>query len=213
MNLLKFKDCSKCINSLVYGSDGNYTIKCISDNYDAKELFNTDGKFCAANCNYYVESDKVRSGTMSQDSALNFMLSGQSEFILHSSKTNEDFRFRLNIKKSDSYDNYIILVNSIMASEIEYCGIIIFDKDSETFLYKQGKNGKEAPSSIKIRSLIFILNKLYRNETVKNLVMYNVGKCGCCGKGLYTEQELNSGIHKKCDTLSMYDKVIVVKNE
>ena len=62
--------------------------------------------------------------------------------------------------------------------------------------------------SVEIRSLIFILNKMYNNCIVNNLEVYNVGKCGYCGKCLETLQDIENGIHEECKSKLSLDKII-----
>ena len=72
------------------------------------------------------------------------------------------------------------------------------DSEDNEFRYSQGKNGKMQANSLEIRSLLFVLNKLLKEETVGNLEIYSVGKCGYCGKLIETADEFNTGIHTKC---------------
>lgn len=209
MNLINIKDCSKCINSLVYGNSDDMTIQCISDDYKANELFNKDGRCCARYCSGFVQSSKSRSGQINQHDALNFLLAGNSDFILHSTKTNEDFRFMLAVQESkDNKNKYIYFVNIIKARDKIYCGIIWFDDKSGEFKYAQGNKGKIPGTSVEIRSLLFVLNKLYLGIEVNFLEIYSIGKCGCCGKALDSKADLDRGIHKNCVGNSALNKVI-----
>lgn len=208
MNLINIKDCSKCINSLVYGNSDNMTIQCISDDYMAKELFSKDGRCCAKFCNCFTPSNKSRTGQIKQDNALKFLLAGNSDFILHSTKTNEDFRFMLNIQESkDKKGSFIYFVNIIKATSKIYCGIIWLDKESKEFKYAQGNKGQIPGTSVEIRSLLFVINKLYNNDIVNFLELYSVGKCGCCGKGMETVEDLELGLHKDCNSKVSLDKI------
>lgn len=209
MNLTNIKECSKCANSLVYGTSDNKTIQCISDNYIAKELFSKDGRSCAKFCRCFTPSKKERSGKIEQDIALKFILAGNSDFILHSTKTNDDFRFILNIKEcKDKPGSFIYFVNIVKANDTIYCGLIWFDKDIKEFKYAQGKRGRLHGTSIEIRSLLFVLNKLYNNDTVNNLEVYSLGKCGYCGKIIEINSDIEIGIHKNCISKIHLDSVI-----
>lgn len=201
MNLLQCKDCIKCMYSLVYGNKESYTVKCTSDDYEIQKLFAEDNRYCAPFCRCYKPVSKKRDGTINQDKAMQFVTAGNSEFIMHSTKTNDDFRFIINKQLSNNKSNedkYIYFVNIIRGNTKEYCGVMWIDKDTDKFTYSQGKNGKVAADSIEIRSLLFVLNKLYAKENVENLELYSIGKCGYCGKELETQEELETGIHKKC---------------
>lgn len=208
MNLINIKDCSKCVNSLVYGNSDNMTIQCISDDYMAKELFSKDGRCCAKFCNCFTPIKKGRTGQIKQSDALEFLLAGNSDFILHSTKTNEDFRFILKIEESkDNKGSFIYFVNIVKATEKIYCGLIWFDKESKEFKYAQGKKGQLPGTSVEIRSLLFVLNKLYNDDIVNFLEIYSVGKCGYCGKMLETAGDLSKGIHSNCVNKVLLSKI------
>lgn len=199
MNLINIKDCSKCVNSLVYGNSDNMTIQCISDDYMAKELFDKDGRCCAKFCKCFTPSKKGRTGSIKQSNALEFLLAGNSDFILHSTKTNEDFRFMLSIQEAkDKQGEYIYFVNIVKATSKIYCGIIWFDKEAKEFKYAQGNKGQLPGTAVEIRSLLFVLNKLYNDDLVNFLEIYSVGKCGYCGKMIENSVDLEKGIHKDC---------------
>ena len=207
MILTNIKNCSKCKNSVVFS---NMMTQCVSDDYTARELFNKDGSCCARFCKCFIPSNKSNKAAMiSQKEAFRFILAGNSDFILHSTKTNDDFRFILNIQESNERKgNFIYFVNIIKATEKIYCGIVWFDKESREFKYSQGNKGKVSGISVEIRSLIFILNKMYNNCIVNNLEVYNVGKCGYCGKCLETLQDIENGIHEECKSMVSLDKII-----
>lgn len=208
MNLINIKDCSKCVNSLVYGNSADMMIQCISDDYIAKELFSKDGRCCAKFCSCYAPTKKSRNGEIKQSDALEFILAGNSDFILHSTKTNEDFRFMLSIHEhKDKANEYFYFVNLVKASEKIYCGLIWFDKEATEFKYAQGNKGQLPGTSVEIRSLLFVLNKLYNNDIVNFLEIYSIGKCGYCGKILETVEDTNKGIHKTCIGKIALDKI------
>lgn len=209
MNLRNIKDCSKCINSLVYGNKDNCTIKCTSSDYTTEELFNREGRYCASYCKCFKAGDKKRSGIIEQKHGLRFLMAGNSDFILHSTKTGDDFRFILSIQESiNKNDSMIWYVNMIKASERIYCGIIYYDTNSKEFKYTQGEKGKIASTSVDIRSLLFIVNKLIDSNTVNNLEIYSLGKCGCCGKDFDILENMNTGIHTECDSNLYIDDLI-----
>lgn len=208
MNLINIKECSKCINSLVYGNSDNMEIQCISEDHKARELFDKDGRCSAKFCECFVHSDKSRNGGIKQENAFKFILAGNSDFILHSTKTNEDFRFMLTMQESkEEQGKYLYFVNTIKANSKIYCGIIWFDNKAGEFKYAQGNKGQLPGASIEIRSLLFVLNKLYSNDTVNFLEVYSVGKCGHCSKPLTTINDMETGIHKKCNSELALNKI------
>lgn len=204
MNLLNSKDCAKCINSIYYGNKDNCEIHCISDKYDSKNLFNKDGRYCASYCKEYKQSNKKRSGIIKQEKALRFMLAGNSEFILHSTKTNDDFRFLITI---NDRKEVLYFVNMIIGSQKIYAGYIKLNTQTQEFEFSKGEKGNIQGNNISIRSLLFVLNKLNNKNTVENLEVYHIGKCGCCGKELYEQEDIEIGLHSKCNINNGIDKL------
>ena len=205
MNLLNAKDCAKCANSIVYGSKDNCTIHCTSLNSIIQDNFKENGRFCAAYCEGYIKADKHRSGIIDEKYALEFMLAGKSEFIMHSTKTEDDFRFRLRAEKANFDDKKIIyFINSIKGNEDIYCGILYFDDKNNEFKFSQGNKGKMTDQSVDIRSLLFVINKLYNKEAVGSLETYNVGLCGRCGKPIIESEDIDRGLHEECANTNMY---------
>ena len=199
MNLMNIKDCSKCVNAVQYGSKDAPDIYCNSDDYMCQELFNREGRYCACKCRGFSVGELSRGGRIEQHKALQFMLAGKCEFVLHSSKTNEDFKYEMTKKKSDSKeDSFIYFTSLIKGNEKIYAGVIWFNNDTQEFRFSTGKNGKVEPSNISIKSLIFVLNKLVKEETVQHLVVYHVGKCGKCGKKLTTPESILTGLGPTC---------------
>lgn len=199
MNLANAKDCSKCNKSLVFGNKDKCKVLCTCEDSQVKEIFETDGRYCAAYCRFYEKALSKRDGKINEDNALEFMLAGQSEFIMHSTKTGDDFRFILNVKKSTSNETQLIIfANLIKANERIYCGLIYFNKSSQKFEFNQGDKGKISSQSVDIRSLLFVLNKLYSKEHVENLELYHINKCGYCGKEFNIYEDTSSGLHKNC---------------
>jgi len=208
MNLLNAKECSKCANSITYGSNDNKTVHCTSVNGKTRELFKENGICSAAFCKEFIKCGKNRSGLMSTDKALQFMLAGNSEFIMHSTKTNDDFRFILKAEKANYDDKKTIyFVSMIKGTEKIYCGILYIDDKTKEIKFSQGTKGEMTADSVDIRSLLFVINKLINKENVSNLELYNVGKCGCCGKYMTDKEDIGTGLHSVCEKLSAYNKL------
>jgi hypothetical protein len=195
------KDCAKCRKSLSFCTSDNLEIVCNSEDALHNRLFYKDGRYCANRCDGYEPVDKSRDGKIEQDKALAFMLAGKSEFILHSTKTGDDFKFKITKKESnkkDSEEEFVYFVNILHGSESTYAGHMRFNKNTNMFEYFKGQKGKIEPKDLAIRSLIFVLNKLMRNEIVGNLEVYHTGKCGKCGKKLTTPESIVTGLGPQC---------------
>lgn len=202
MNILKIKDCKNCIYSVTMGSLEQLDVKCDSSNGDAQKFFKENGRYCAINCKYYKEGIKLRQGIIKQEDGFRFITAGKSELILHSTKTNEDFRFKLTRQIDDNdIEKELYFVNLIKTSENIYAGILVKNKDENKYEFKQGKKGNIPSNEISIRSLVFVINQLYKGEKVNKLEIYHVGRCGCCWDKLVTDKAIETGICKICEKL------------
>lgn len=146
-----------------------------------------------------------------QDKAIEFMLAGKAEFILHSTKTNDNFKYKVERKvkregnsnhnkgkeKQDDND-FIYFVHIFENHNKTYAGFIVFDKKTGNFNYYKGKAGNIDGTDIRIRSLVFILNKLVREQIVEHLIIFHTGYCGKCGKKLTTVESILTGLGPVC---------------
>ena len=201
MNLTNSKSCNKCINAICYGTSGYKQVECGSDDYTHKSLFEKDGISAAVRCSGYTIGKRVPNGMISQDKALQFMTAGKAEFVLHSTKTNQDFKFSLTrqeTKDKEDKEKYIYFLNYLHGHDKTYAGVVWFKDETQEFIFSTGKNGKMSPNALEIRSLIFVMNKLYREETVQYLDVFHVGKCGKCGKKLTTPESILTGLGPTC---------------
>lgn len=201
INLNASKDCMKCDKAEVYGDKQSPNITCTSPDSLHYKLFEKDGRYCAAYCKGYkeAEEDSIRQGNISLDNALKFMLAGKSEFVMHSTKTNQDFTYRLTRKVSKDDDTkFIYFVNAKMGAFWQYAGLMWYDEESEQYKYAQGKNGKVEASNLTIKSLLFVINKLHRNEIPLHLEVFHTGTCGRCGKKLTTPESILTGLGPEC---------------
>lgn len=206
MNLANSKNCGKCVHSISYGAMGCKSVECNSEDYTCRNLFERDGVSAAIRCKGYTVGKRVPDGMISQDKALQFMTAGKAEFVLHSTKTNQDFKFSLTRQESrdqgkESENNekkYIYFLNYLHGHEKTYAGVVWFKQDTGEFMFSTGKNGQMSPKDLEIRSLIFVMNKLYREETVQYLDVFHVGKCGKCGKKLTTPESILTGLGPTC---------------
>lgn len=138
-------------------------------------------------------------GRIEQNKALQFILAGKCEFILHSTKTNEDFKFEMTKQQTKENENkFIYFLNTLHGYDKTYAGVIWFNDKTQEFQFSQGKKGQVASKELNIRSLIFVLNKLLKNETVQYLDVFHTGRCGKCGKKLTTPESILTGLGPTC---------------
>ena len=131
MRLTKIKDCKNCANCVISGAGLEIEVKCQASNRKYIDYFNDNGRYCAGGCKGYVEGIGEKSGSLFIDKALAFMLSGKAEFILHSTKTNEDFHYILT-KEASKMENVdvIYFINVIKGHENVYAGFLFLNKES-----------------------------------------------------------------------------------
>ena len=204
LNLNKSKDCINCVNAEVYGDRQSPKITCTSSDSLHYSLLEKDGRYCAAYCKGYSEihdtnENSIRKGNISLEHALKFMLAGKSEFVMHSTKTNQDFTFRITRKISkDDAEKFVYFVNAKMGAFWQYAGLMWYEDKEDKYKYAQGKNGKVEADNLTIRSLLFVINKLHREEIPLHLEVYHTGTCGRCGKKLTTPESILTGLGPEC---------------
>ena len=199
MNLLNSKDCINCEKASIYGSMDKPNVSCTSSDYVHQNCFKQEGRFCAYRCSGFKQGGTARAGMIQQYLALKFILAGKCEFILHSTKTGDDFKYELVKKESkDNKDKFIYFLSILHGSEKTYAGVVWFDDKIQEFKFSTGKSGKIQPTELNIRSLLFVLNKLVREQEVQYLIIYHVGKCGKCGKKLTTPESILTGLGPTC---------------
>lgn len=207
INLNNSRDCKNCAYSEVYGDNDSPKITCNSTDSIHYNLFKKDGRFCATYCKGYKERssknvEEVRRGLIQLDRALMYMLAGKSEFILHSSKTNQDFTYRLTRKTSkdskEGDNKYIYFLNVKMGHQWVYAGVLWFDLENGNYRFAKGQKGQIDASDINIRSLLFVMNKLQINQIPMYCSVFHTGKCGLCGKKLTTPESILTGLGPSC---------------
>lgn len=207
INLSNSKDCKNCERSEVYGDNNSPNITCNSTDSIHYNLFKKDGRFCATYCKGYKERENkdvtiARQGMIELSRALPYMLAGKSEFVMHSSKTNQDFTYRLTRKESkdstDDNNKYIYFLNIKMGHDWVYAGVLWYDYNTNTYKFATGKSGKVEPSDLNVRSLLFVMNKLQINEIPQYCTIFHTGKCGVCGKKLTTPESILTGLGPSC---------------
>lgn len=195
MILVNIKDCKDCNKSKFYGDKKNYKVICMSDDYTHQDNFKKEGRKSATKCNGFCkecETEKKRIGYIEQDKALEFMLMGNSIFILHSTKDNNDYIYRLKKTQSSKKENeYIYYVYLIKGDKEFYSGVLV--KNNEYKVLE--KNNFD---TVDIKSLLLVLNKLDKGETVNNLEVYNAGYCMKCGEALKTVDEIENCVCNIC---------------
>lgn len=192
-------DCSLCANF----KDN----KCDCDVEETLNQYRILGKQCARSCVNFINERVPTSGEIEKDKALQFMLAGCSEFILVSGKTGTKLRYKLDKKlstqnlntNSSDEDQFIYWLNTGEKSgTLIYGGVLFFDSNDNQFKFGKGARGNLLKTDIRIKSLLYVLNNLYKNNTQINVKIYHVGKCGKCGKKLTDPVSILTGLGPHC---------------
>lgn len=203
IKLTNRKDCKNCINASICGiDDTDMRIECNSTDSLHYKNFEENGRYCATYCSGYKEASANmvrRTGNIELNHALAYMLAGKSEFTLHSTKVNKDFYYKLTKKaKLDNNEEYIYFLNIKQGSEWVYAGVVWYDNKDNTFKFAKGAKGTLDNNNLNVKSLLFVLNKLYRKEEVQHCLVFHSGKCGVCGKKLTTPESILTGLGPQC---------------
>lgn len=194
----KNKDCSKCKYSTSYGSSDSPNIECNSTNYDIRKQFKINGKYYASKCDEFEEKGSIRDGFI-LDNYNQVILGGKGHFILHSTKTNQDFEYKLTRVDSNIKDIKYLYYLYIKFGEQEiYAGTVYYSNNEQEFKFSEGEKGNVDSNDISLRSLMFVLNKILKNKDIQYLELLHVGECSVCGEKLKEEDDIRTGVHNKC---------------
>lgn len=209
MNLasrIKGKNCKDCKYSVIY-KGGN--IYCENVEKYIREQFKKGTGYAARECiRYTEEANKEYAGRIKQLDALKFMLAGNSEFVLYSDKTKEDYGYKLEAmkkqedKRANEEQNLLdnnYFVHVVVKDGYVYAGYIRYNSNKGCFEFIQGDKGKYNERDMLIRSLLMVLNRLVKGEYIEHLAVYHMNKCGICKNHLHSPYKINDiGICESC---------------
>lgn len=192
MILTSIKNCKTCSNAKVVGTFDKLNVTCKSNDYVHKNNFKKNGDNCAGRCSGYNDIGKHRDGLIENNKFIDFVNGGKAEFILHSTKTNADFAFLIKKTENSEYN-----VSVIRAHGYFLVGSIKLNEEDNKYSYKQ-IDKTYLSDNIDIRSLLYVFNKLSKNEDIQYLEIYTMCKCSVCQKELISEYDMSLGMHEKC---------------
>lgn len=179
-------DCNTCINLSKTPSISGMTCKCSSVYVKHRELFSKIGSKAAKKCSGYkgreyntedIDAEDIKenlSSLIEMEDALELLLGGDNKFIFHSTKTNEDFWYRITKKELSDGKNYIYFIHLMNNDKEVYAGNITYLNSSNTYNYRQGKAGTVESSDIRIKSLLFVLNNLNNKNYEMKLQIFKI---------------------------------------
>lgn len=189
-------DCSLCAN---YKDDS-----CTCRIVEIENTFNKIGKQYAQKCAEFINERIPVSAEVKKENALQFILAGESEFVLISGKTGVKLRYKLDKKvvTSESYKDQSEFIYWLNTSEkngtMIYAGVLFFDTNSNSFKFGKGARGILQSTDIRVKSLIYVLNNLVNSNFSMNVTIMHVGKCGKCGKKLTDPSSILTGLGPVC---------------
>lgn len=200
----EIKTCKSCKNCLTFGSSESSHAECNSKDYIHQKNFKEDNICAASYCNGYIEGHSTSKFVMKNECILNYIRGGHAEFIFHSTKTNEDFKYFTDrqYKLTNAGWEELYYLSIMKDNRKVYAGILVKEKVTSKYNFLRGKKGECDTSELSIRSLIYVLNKLEENKDSLNnidlkLIAYNNGICSKCGAKL-NEEEQSIGLCENC---------------
>lgn len=190
-------NCSRCQQAIMLFDK----IKCDSVSNECQELFKLKGKQAAKECPGYNSLGIGEYKQINANKALRFMLAGRAEFQIVSGKTGKRLFYKLNKKLNTQNKNSLLsfwLLGGYTPSSIDYLGTVYFDYTKSQFDFFTGEIGKINKNNTLVKSIIYLLNKLYNKEYSVNIQILQNGNCGKCNKKLINVNEFESGLHESC---------------
>lgn len=216
ITVLKSRTCDTCKRAIVCGIGNRKEVICNHGDEDISVMFHAEGRLCAAYCKGYERSENSNNGLIDMSRAYELIRAGNAEFTLYSTKTHEAFSYKVVRKEKRSRasdgidrvdgqgkvlvegDKYIYWVSVHDGTGYGYAGTAWFNDRGNEYEFKPGKDSKIEASDVRIRSLLFVLNKLYKGEVPLHCEMYHRARCCACGSGLVGDKDIESGLCKKC---------------
>lgn len=205
----EIKDLITCVdcNRAIIDEDGDAV--CASNEFLHREIYFLEGVNGAINCGGFVRRERDIDGKLDTKYVLNYMLAGKSDFTILSLKTGDKFKYEILRKRSkysgEKASKYVYLVSTSIKGTMQYAGTIYLDKNINLFKFTKGNRGKLSVENINIKSLLYIMNKLNKNEEVDTAYIYHSGYCGRCGKKLTSSESLKIGLGPECSNKANED--------
>ena len=161
--------------------------KCTSVDTKTREQFSIKGSLAAKKCKHYkcrpitgdediavIKSDGKQNKQLDLVTALDVLVGGDCKFILHSTKTNGDFTYRIEKKAMQDGKGFIYFVSVEVDGKFNYAGNMTLSITDKNFSYRRGKNGTLEANDLKIKSLLYVLNNLSHEMYDMKLEIYQI---------------------------------------
>jgi len=142
-------------------------------------------------------------GFLRNDLALQYMLAGNCTVTLVSKKTKAMITCKLKKIKSKRADGneFIYLLNVPDGSKSIYAGVVYFNASGDKFEFSTGVKGQVQESDIRVKSVLYVINKLLAEKYDLEVEVYHSGKCGRCNKKLTVPDSIVTGLGPECSRL------------
>ncbi len=139
-------------------------------------------------------------GKINNDVALNFMLAGKCDVTLVSHKTGNKLTYTISKKKSEysTNDEYLYFISVGHAKSLLYAGFIVYSDIEDKFKFVRGNKGNLNLSDIRVKSILYTLNQLNKENYNLGVDIYHCGRCGKCGRKLTDPVSISIGLGPKC---------------
>lgn len=140
-----------------------------------------------------LRSNGTSMNKIKQEDAIAFMKSGKAGFVLHTLKTNKQFKYKVR-KKSDTlwwvytYESFVVQCSPI------YIGFIAFSN----FAPAHQTNNLTEDGLQAVELFDYCWTKLKTLEVPERLHILHLGACGRCGRPLTDARSLELGIGPEC---------------
>lgn len=114
------------------------------------------------------------------EDALDFLMQDWVQVVLHSTKNHKDYCYRLQVPsncRGAQNDGVKLGIRRFVNYYTEdgkwnFLGTIYYTEEKNEFRFKSGNTGDGDPSSIEVKSILFVLNKLVKKEYDLKLEVY-----------------------------------------
>lgn len=132
--------------------------------------------------------------------ALRYLLAGESEATFVSGATGAKMQFIITKIESTSGkgDKYVYGIKTYLFDKWVYAGVMVRDTHWDVFKFFRGSNGELEGDHLNVKSLMYVVNQLYKGQFSLNVEIYHSGVCGKCGRELKMDDSDKYGLGPEC---------------
>jgi len=193
------RDCLMCKKADVGNVLEKQGVYCTSQSVKTRDKFAIIGISYAEVCGEFEAITDYRKVNIALPEALKFMLAGTCAFTMVSGKTGVKLSYKLVKRKSnEEKGEYIYFMRVIRGTKDIYAGLLVYNKEEGEMKFIKGKKGQLYPNDVYVKSILYVINNLNRENYSMNIKIYHEGRCGRCGRRLTTPKSIMTGIGPEC---------------